>query len=238
MERRRDAFVRRRVQQDSEALELADQSDTGHRNGALNAAAKIVSSPSRAPDGSETRSVAIIDFLTYSYVQGLQHDAPIKTCHWVKEKQFLVTSGWDKIIRYWDARSPTPQFSLAMPDRVYSVDVKYPVMVVATADKKFYVFNLDQPQKPFRVRAEGANGGTGRPALRLALTHPTHRVDCLTHHAPLQSLLSPPQEMTYKAPMKLQTRVVKLFHSRQMFAVGSIEGRVALRCIDEAMDNA
>ena len=37
------------------------------------------------------------------------HDAPIKSCHWVKEKQFLVTTGWDKTIRYWDARSPNPQ---------------------------------------------------------------------------------------------------------------------------------
>ena len=44
--------------------------------------------------------------------------------------------------------------------------------------------------------------------------------------------------MAFKAPMKLQTRCLKVFHDQQMFAVGSIEGRVAVRCIDEAMDNA
>ena len=44
--------------------------------------------------------------------------------------------------------------------------------------------------------------------------------------------------MTYKTPMKMQARCVKLFANRQMFAVGSIEGRVQVRCVDEAMDNA
>lgn len=43
--------------------------------------------------------------------------------------------------------------------------------------------------------------------------------------------------MQFKPPMKLQTRCVRIFNNKQMFAVGSIEGRVAVRCIDEAMDN-
>lgn len=64
------------------------------------------------------------------------HDAPIRSCHWVKDKQVLVTAGWDRNVRYWDLRSPTPALSVAMPERVYAVDVKHPVMVVATADKK------------------------------------------------------------------------------------------------------
>lgn len=74
----------------------------------------------------------------------------------MKEKQFLVTAGWDKTLRYWDARTPSPQFVLNLPERVQAMDVKYPVMVVATADKKFYVFNLDNPQTPFRVRGRWA----------------------------------------------------------------------------------
>lgn len=44
--------------------------------------------------------------------------------------------------------------------------------------------------------------------------------------------------MPYKAPMKLQTRTLKLFANKQVFAVGLIEGRVGMRCIDETMDNA
>ena len=49
------------------------------------------------------------------------HDGPIKSCHWVKEKQFLVTTGWDMTIRYWDARSPNPQVRARVGRRVDGV---------------------------------------------------------------------------------------------------------------------
>lgn len=71
------------------------------------------------------------------------------------------------------------------------MDVKYPLLVVATADKKLYVFDLNNPQRPLRELA---------------------------------------------TPLKLQTRVVKAFHSKRFFAVASIEGRCAIRAVDEATD--
>lgn len=71
------------------------------------------------------------------------------------------------------------------------MDVKYPLLVVATADKKIYVFDLNNPQRPLRELA---------------------------------------------SPLKLQTRVVKAFHSKRFFAVASIEGRCAIRAVDEATD--
>ena len=45
-----------------------------------------------------------------------QHDAPIKGVGWAAEKQFLVTGSWDKSLRYWDTRSPTPMFVLPMSE--------------------------------------------------------------------------------------------------------------------------
>ena len=44
----------------------------------------------------------------------------------------LVTGSWDKTLKYWDLRSPTPAASVQMAERVVSMDVKYPLMVVAT----------------------------------------------------------------------------------------------------------
>lgn len=35
----------------------------------------------------------------------------------------------------------------------------------------------------------------------------------------------------------VQTRTVRIFHDMTFFAVGSIEGRVAIRCIDGALDD-
>jgi hypothetical protein len=36
----------------------------------------------------------------------LQHAAPVKSCHWAKEAQYLVTGGWDRTVNVWDCRSP------------------------------------------------------------------------------------------------------------------------------------
>ena len=35
---------------------------------------------------------------------------------------------------------------------MHAVDVKYPLLIAATADKKITIFHLDNPSKPYRVR--------------------------------------------------------------------------------------
>lgn len=40
------------------------------------------------------------------------------------------------------------------------------------------------------------------------------------------------------SPLKFNTRTLKAFHNRQCFALSSAEGRIAIRYVDEAMDNA
>ena len=72
----------------------------------------------------------------------LQHKDPY-TPHWVcfwDKKALLFASAL-----YWDGRTPTPQATLQLPERAYCMDVKYPLMVVGTADRKVIVVNLTQP---------------------------------------------------------------------------------------------
>lgn len=49
-------------------------------------------------------------------------------------------------IRYWDTRQSNPVHTQQLPDRCHAMDVKYPLMVVATADKNIVIFNLQNPQ--------------------------------------------------------------------------------------------
>lgn len=122
------------------------------------------------------------------------HDAPIKSMAWVPEKGMLITGGWDATLKYWDPRaaSATPVHSVALPDRVYSMDVKGGnMMVLGLADKQIAIFDLANPTVPYR---------------------------------------------TMESPLKLQTRTVKIFYDLATFAIGSIEGRVAIRCIDGRLD--
>lgn len=66
-----------------------------------------------------------------------KHDAPIVNCFFVKElNNMLVTSSWDRTIKYWDLRQPNPVHSQQVPERVYAMDVRYPLMVVGTANRR------------------------------------------------------------------------------------------------------
>jgi mRNA export factor len=41
--------------------------------------------------------------------------------------------------------------TVSLPERVYAMDCKYPVLTVACADRRVYIFNCDAPDKPIRV---------------------------------------------------------------------------------------
>lgn len=60
------------------------------------------------------------------------------------------TGGWDKCLKYWDCRSPTPALQVTLPERVYAMDVNHPLLVVGCADRHIWVYNLAQPDKPYK----------------------------------------------------------------------------------------
>jgi len=49
-------------------------------------------------------------------------------------------------------RSPQPALTVQMTERVYCMDVAGPLSVVATADRKVAIFNLNNPSTPYKVR--------------------------------------------------------------------------------------
>ena len=46
--------------------------------------------------------------------------------------------------RYWDIRQPNLLHTQQLSDRCYALAVRYPLMVVGTADSNLTVFNLPQ----------------------------------------------------------------------------------------------
>ncbi|KAI3835835.1 hypothetical protein MKW92_019700 [Papaver armeniacum] len=119
------------------------------------------------------------------------HDAPVKEVAWIPEMNLLVTGSWDKTLKYWDIRQKTaPVHTQQLPERCYALSVKYPLMVVGTADPNLIVFDLNRPQQEFK---------------RIV------------------------------SPLKYQTKCVAVFPDQQGFLVGSIEGRVGVHHLDEAL---
>jgi len=57
-----------------------------------------------------------------------------------------------RLIQYWDMRTPNPVSTVQLPERCYTLDVSYPLMVVGTAERHVLIFNLTNPTTPFKVR--------------------------------------------------------------------------------------
>ena len=62
----------------------------------------------------------------------------------------LATGSWDKTLRYWDTRSPTPALQVQLPDRCYALSCTHPLLVVGTAERHIQVYDLNNPSAPFK----------------------------------------------------------------------------------------
>ena len=73
----------------------------------------------------------------------------MKTIHYVKAPNYecVMTGSWDRTLKFWDTRSPNPMMQIALPERAYCVDVKYPMAVCGTAGRGIIIYQLEnQPQ--------------------------------------------------------------------------------------------
>lgn len=134
------------------------------------------------------------DLASNQCIQVAQHDAPIKTCHWIKAPNYscLMTGSWDKTVKFWDTRSDKPMKVINMPERVYCADVLYPMAMVSCADKKLVCLKLENEPQEYHQK--------------------------------------------FESPLKYQHRCISIFKDKNQkdpvgFALGSIEGRVAIHYI-------
>ncbi|KAF8583582.1 Poly(A)+ RNA export protein [Ramaria rubella] len=139
--------------------------------------------------GGADKAARMFDVQSGQSSQVAAHDAPIKCVKWIDTQGgILATGSWDKTVKYWDLRQSAPIATASLPDRCYTMDVVYPLMVVGCADRKINIYNLQEPTKVFR---------------------------------------------SLESSLKLQTRVVACFPAADGFAVGSVEGRVAITYVDD-----
>lgn len=100
--------------------------------------------------GGCDHGVKMWNLATNQQQQVAGHAAPVRHCFFVSQMNMLVTGSWDKTVKYWDLRSPNPVHTQQMPERVYAMDCLYPLLVVGTAERHIQVFNLAQPQTPYK----------------------------------------------------------------------------------------
>lgn len=98
------------------------------------------------------KQVKAWDLASNQTMQVAAHDAPVKTCHWVQGPSYscLMTGSWDKTLKFWDIRSPSPMMTINLPERLYCADAQYPMAVVGTAGRVIIVYQLEGKPQEFK----------------------------------------------------------------------------------------
>ncbi|KAI2626686.1 WD40 repeat-like protein [Hypoxylon sp. NC1633] len=77
------------------------------------------------------------------------HDAPVHNVRFVNvpssQAPIIASGSWDKTVRFWDLRQSSPVVSITCQDRVYAMDAKLNLLVVATAGEHVHLINLRNP---------------------------------------------------------------------------------------------
>ncbi|KAJ1966247.1 RNA export factor gle2 [Dipsacomyces acuminosporus] len=104
--------------------------------------------------GGADKAGRMMDTTTGQSTQIAQHDEPIRCIKFVEadnSSPIVATGSWDKTIKYWDLRQQNPLGVVNLPERVYAMDCSHPMMVVATADRKLVVFDVNNPTTPYKT---------------------------------------------------------------------------------------
>mmetsp|Transcript_9069 Transcript_9069/g.13720 ORF Transcript_9069/g.13720 Transcript_9069/m.13720 type:complete len:340 (+) Transcript_9069:53-1072(+) len=80
------------------------------------------------------------------------HQAPVSCLQWLEQPGCLVTGSWDRTIKYWDPRKPSPLMgTVHMPGRVYSLNAKHSLLVVGCSERKTPIFDLKKPTEIWKT---------------------------------------------------------------------------------------
>ncbi|KAG7368738.1 WD repeat-containing protein [Nitzschia inconspicua] len=82
------------------------------------------------------------------------HDSPVKSVGFIPSSNLVVSGGWDAKLKFWDARSPNAVGEFVLPDRVYDLDVRGNLMVVATANRHVLIYDVSGAQPREHSRKE------------------------------------------------------------------------------------
>lgn len=73
------------------------------------------------------------------------HQRPIKCIEFNADKGWVVSGGWDRIVKFWDPRRATHRMqvtSFELPGKVYSAAQAFNRLVVATAERHIFIFDI------------------------------------------------------------------------------------------------
>lgn len=160
----------------------------------------------------------------------IPHDGPSLTCAWSGDGMKCFSGGADKSVKLLDLSSGQSMSFAAHEQAIRSMrwisSGNVQALVTASWDKTLKYWDLRSPQ----------------PLATVQLPERCYAMDSVgdlmvvgtaERHLLIFNLMNPAQPFkTIQSPLKWQTRTVSCFPNGNGFAIGSIEGRVALQYID------
>ena len=184
-----------------------------------------------------------------SYVMSTDVGAPVLDHVWSAESNAVYIVGCNNKVNYWNLSTPqspsTELGSHAQPIRaIHRATVGGSnCLVTGSWDKTLSYWDPRTPRQLAKVQLDERVYAmdVNRSSMVVALGGQTTRKVCIfdlsrSHDRPLWELPS--------SPLKFQTRCVRIFHDLnnqgrpQSFAISSIEGRCAIRRLDQGEDTA
>jgi mRNA export factor len=85
-----------------------------------------------------------------------KHSQPVNHIRYIDECQCILSTSWDATVAYWDVRTNyhtqhNPLLRIKLSGSVQAVDVQYPLMICASAERDLNIFDLRKPNVIFKV---------------------------------------------------------------------------------------
>lgn len=159
-----------------------------------------------------------------------RHDAPALCCDFSTDGMTVLSGGCDGVLKQWNISQGAAAVQVVgrhdQPIRCLKYLAAHNVVVTGGWDKQVRVWDLRSPQ----------------PALSVGVSERIYAMDCKGDYVVVGtadkqiSVLDIRQKIKmaeYKSPLNYQTRCVSIFEDNTGFAVGCIEGRVAIEYYNE-----
>ena len=75
-----------------------------------------------------------------------KHDAAAKDMFWLQSANMLLTTSFDKTLRFWDLRQPNPAAGFQLNHKIYCADLSGSLLCLGLSDEKILVVNLPHIQ--------------------------------------------------------------------------------------------
>ncbi|KAJ3072870.1 mitotic spindle checkpoint protein Bub3 [Podochytrium sp. JEL0797] len=119
--------------------------------------AAAFAAPNVAVSGGLDRIVKSVDLHSgHETVLGSHEDA-VKCIATDPQTNLIASGSWDKSVKLFDLRAEQHQVAaLSHPHKVHSLDAKEGKLVVATADRRFYIYDLRNLESPLLEERTGS----------------------------------------------------------------------------------